>query len=325
MTHVAEHGDPHPWPAADTAAPMAAAKREQRRLERQQRRRAQQEAEPWYNRKGFFEHKLEDPSIYDNGKEKDPREHLRMPKPYLTARSGRPRSTTFLLGSVGAEGANVPAALFYNPTDQQKAIQDGWWVIKKYNCMGCHSVQVGQRSTLWGLPQYQPGGTLGDMQLGPDQLPPGLTTEGARVDPDWLLRFLSDPSLSGYSEGIDLGAHGGKPAAASARGKRRARDASRTGSPARAAGAERRFRVSPTPHSPSRARPQRARRRHSRAGMMGQTSRRSRARTATASARTCARGCRPSTSRRTSCARSCASSSPSRRSRSRTSSSSSSL
>ncbi len=37
-------------------------------------------------------------------------------------------------------------------------------------------------------------------------------TEGARVDPDWLLRFLSDPSLSGYSEGIDLAAHGGKPA-----------------------------------------------------------------------------------------------------------------
>jgi mono/diheme cytochrome c family protein len=119
--------------------------------------------------------------------------------------------TPFLLGSVGAEGANVPASLFYSPTDQQKAIQDGWWVVKKYNCMGCHSVQVGQKSVLYGLAQYQPGGTLGDMQLGPEQLPPGLMTEGARVDPDWLLRFLSDPSLSGYSEGIDLAAHGGKP------------------------------------------------------------------------------------------------------------------
>jgi len=63
------------------------------------------------------------------------------------------------------------------------------------------------------LSLYQPGGTLGDMQLGTDQLPPGLMTQGARVDPDWLLRFLSDPSLSGFSEGIDLGAHGGKPAA----------------------------------------------------------------------------------------------------------------
>ncbi|MCA1621438.1 MAG: c-type cytochrome [Acidobacteria bacterium] len=173
--------------------------------------RQDKEHKSWYNHKGFFEHKLEEPGIYDLGKEKDPREHLRMPKPFLKP-EWKTALTTLLIGSVGREGANVPAAMFYNPTDQQKAIQDGWWVIKKYNCMGCHAVQVGQRSVLYGLPLYQPGGTLGEMQLGPDQLPPGLMTEGARVDPDWLLRFLADPSLSGYSEGIDLAAHGGKPA-----------------------------------------------------------------------------------------------------------------
>ena len=32
---------------------------------------------------------------------------------------------------------------------------------------------------------------------GKDLLPPRLTSEGARVDPNWLLRFLNDPSLSG--------------------------------------------------------------------------------------------------------------------------------
>ena len=31
---------------------------------------------------------------------------------------------------------------------------------------------------------------------GKDLLPRGLTSEGARVDPNWLLRFLNDPSLS---------------------------------------------------------------------------------------------------------------------------------
>lgn len=213
MTHLAEeghqppgfgaegHGEGEPAKAgeggsAGKAAPAAA--------------RDDKHGKPWYDHKGFFEHKLWEPSVYDSGKEKDPREHLRMPRPYLTD-EWRRALTTFILGSVGAEGANVPASLFYNPTDQQKAIQDGWWVVKKYNCMGCHSVQVGQKSTLYGLAQYQPGGTLGAMQLGPEQLPPGLMTEGARVDPDWLLRFLSDPSLSGYSEGIDLAAHGGKP------------------------------------------------------------------------------------------------------------------
>lgn len=145
--------------------------------------------EEWYNHRGFFEHKLADPSIYDLHKEKDPKDRLRMPKPYLTD-EWRTALTTFLLGSVGMEGASVPESLFYNPLDQRRQdIQNGWWVIKKYNCMGCHSIQVGQRSVLMDLPQYQSADAK-------DQLPPRLSSEGARVDPDWLLRFLHDPSMS---------------------------------------------------------------------------------------------------------------------------------
>lgn len=144
---------------------------------------------PWYNHKGFFEHKLVEPSIYDQGKEKDPKDRLRMPKPYLTP-EWRNALTTFLLGSVGTEGSNVPASLFYNPQDQRRQdVQNGWWVIKKYNCMGCHEIQVGQRSVLMDVPVYQ-------TPEGKDLLPPRLTSEGARVDPTWLLRFLNDPSMS---------------------------------------------------------------------------------------------------------------------------------
>jgi cytochrome c2 len=142
---------------------------------------------PWYNHKGFFERKLYKPGIYDVGKEKDPKDRLRMPEPYLTP-EWRNALTTFLLGSVGAEGSNVPASLFYTPEDQRRQdVQNGWWVIKKYNCMGCHQLQVGEKSVLMDLPQYQ-----GSSEL----LPPRLTSEGARVDPSWLLRFLNDPSMS---------------------------------------------------------------------------------------------------------------------------------
>ncbi len=145
---------------------------------------------PWYNHKGFFEHKVAEPSIYDQGKEKDPKDRLRMPRPYLTP-EWRNALTTFLLGSVGAEGSNVPQSLFYNPLDTRRQdIQNGWWVIKKYNCMGCHQIQVGQRSVVMDLPFYQ-------TPEGKDLLPPRLSSEGARVDPSWLLRFLHDPSLSG--------------------------------------------------------------------------------------------------------------------------------
>src|ERR1043166_6511351 len=80
----------------------------------------------------------------------------------------------------------------------------------------CHNVQVGQKSVLSRLPQYQQNGTLGAVSLGPEQLPPGLMTEGARVDPDWLLRFLCDPSLSNASE--QCRTLGGQPAAAGTSG-----------------------------------------------------------------------------------------------------------
>ena len=110
---------------------------------------------PWYNHKGFFEHKLAEPSIYDQGKEKDPKDRLRMPKPYLTP-EWRNALTTFLIGSVGTEGSNVPRSLFYEPEDQRRQdVQNGWWVIKKYNCVGCHQIQVGQRSDLMDVPLYQ--------------------------------------------------------------------------------------------------------------------------------------------------------------------------
>ena len=150
----------------------------------------EKEHKPWYNHKGFFERKIEEPSLYDEGKEKDPKDKLKMPEPYLTP-EWRNALTTFLLGSVGAEGSNVPSSLFYTPQDQRRQdIQNGWWVVKKYNCMGCHQIQVGQRSVVQDLPFYQ-------TPEGKDLLPPRLSSEGARVDPAWLLRFLHDPSLSG--------------------------------------------------------------------------------------------------------------------------------
>ena len=157
----------------------------------------------WYNHRGFFEHKLAEPAIYDRGKSEylDPKERLRMSKPYLTD-EWRTSLTTLLLGSLGAEGANVPESLFYKPADQRRQdIQNGWWVIKKYNCMGCHVVQPGQSVSVYNNsadPTTLGGAVLNWMPYYQNQkelLPPMLTSEGARVDPEWLMRFLKDPSL----------------------------------------------------------------------------------------------------------------------------------
>jgi cytochrome c551/c552 len=143
------------------------------------------ERDGWLTHKGFFEHKLTDPAVYDKGKEKAKQDRLKMPnfnlsKPEIDA------VTTFLEGSVDA---TVPARYFYNPVGQQQDVIEGWWVVRKYNCMGCHKVHVGQLTTFDTMTRYQDP----DWK---DQKPPTLIGEGARVNPEWLMRFLNNPALS---------------------------------------------------------------------------------------------------------------------------------
>jgi len=143
------------------------------------------EEEGWMTHKGFFEHKLADPAVYDTGKEKAKQDRLKMPnfnfsKPEIDA------VTTFLEGSVDA---SVPPRYFYAPADQRLDIIEGWWVVRKYNCMGCHHVHVGQTSVFDTMTKYQDP----DWR---DQKPPTLIGEGARVNPEWLMRFLNNPALS---------------------------------------------------------------------------------------------------------------------------------
>jgi hypothetical protein len=139
----------------------------------------------WYDQKGFFEHKLAEPNIWDKGKDKPETEKLRMPNLHLTKEQIR-ALTTFLLGS---QENPLPASYQYRPLDYRRDIQEGWWLVKKYNCMGCHQLIPGQRTSLMAMAHYQ----------GPDGqelLPPKLLTEGARVDPEWMLHFLRNPSLN---------------------------------------------------------------------------------------------------------------------------------
>jgi len=138
---------------------------------------------PWYDHKGFFEHKLAEPNIWDIGKIKPEAEKLRMPNLHLTKDDVR-SLTTFLLGS---QENPLPATYQYRPLDYRRDIQEGWWLVKKYNCMGCHQLIPGQKTALMSVKRYQ------DAQ---EQLPPKLLTEGARVNPEWLLHFLANPALN---------------------------------------------------------------------------------------------------------------------------------
>ena len=140
---------------------------------------------PWYDHKGFFEHKLAEPNIWDKGKIKPEEEKLRMPNLHLTKQQVQ-AITTFLLGS---QENPLPSNYQYRPMDYRRDIQEGWWVVKKYNCMGCHQLVPGQKTSLMAMGRYQGAD-------GQEQLPPKLLTEGARVSPEWLLHFLNNPALN---------------------------------------------------------------------------------------------------------------------------------
>ena len=43
-----------------------------------------------------------------------------------------------------------PPSYQYKPGDARRDIQEGWWVVKKYNCMGCHQFTPG--------PEHDPDG-----------------------------------------------------------------------------------------------------------------------------------------------------------------------
>jgi cytochrome c551/c552 len=138
----------------------------------------------WHSHKGFFEHKLAKPEMFDQGLIKAEGEELKMPNFNL-----KPQEitalTTFLMGAVDS---TVPKSLHYLPADSRRDVQEGWWLVKKYNCMGCHQFQVGQETSLETLAHFQ-------TPEGKDQLPPKLLGEGARVDPEWLRKFLTNPAM----------------------------------------------------------------------------------------------------------------------------------
>jgi cytochrome c551/c552 len=165
----------------------------------------------WYTPKGFFDRKLANPQVWDEGKEiasvgTPPTPNfqetaLRMPN-FRLSKEDIDSVSTFLIGSVES---GIPSAFMNLPQDQRKAIQEGWWVVKKYNCAGCHAMTPGEKPALWATPWFEAGGSSmtswkdangEEHRGGADRRPPTLVGEGARVDPQWLSEFLRNPALS---------------------------------------------------------------------------------------------------------------------------------
>lgn len=146
---------------------------------------------PWYRQRGFFMHKLAKPDVYDGAKHLPDRfTRLRMPQFRWSAQEIHDL-TSFLLGSVVP---NVPSKLHYKPNADQQAIREGWWVVKKYNCQGCHQMTPGETPEFWKLPYFA---EVLAKSTHDTVLPPTLVGAGFRMRPEYIAEFLRDPSLGG--------------------------------------------------------------------------------------------------------------------------------
>ncbi|MFT7616482.1 MAG: cytochrome c551/c552 [Planctomycetota bacterium] len=146
-----------------------------------------------YTHKAFFEEKLRNPGVFGKGKVyEDPEQldRLKMPN-FGLDETQIVALSTLLLGSVESE---IPDAFKYNPDERGQAIQKGWWVIKKYNCIGCHQIEPSVNPSVWDLPydQYQLTDKSGKKKT--DMRPPSLVGIGFRTNPKWLAEFLRNPT-----------------------------------------------------------------------------------------------------------------------------------
>ena len=144
-----------------------------------------------HGRRAFLEQKLRAPRSYDDGRVRGAQEILRMPNFDLTTEEIDAISVA-ILGFTDEE--MLPAAKPAE-TPRRIAILAGQAIADQYNCRGCHILQ-GQGGALRTViaDGKVASGDVANATAGLAFGPPNLTSEGARVQPAWLYRFLTDPT-----------------------------------------------------------------------------------------------------------------------------------
>jgi mono/diheme cytochrome c family protein len=131
---------------------------------------------PHSSKLAWFNKKLHDPRIFDNGRVLQPLDKLRMPN-FDLSDVEVDRLVTALMSF--QREIQPPAAM---PVRSAKVDYEyaGRTLVHRRNCVGCHVIEGDGGDFVKLLPESSMG-------------PPMLTPEGARVQPDWLNAFLRGP------------------------------------------------------------------------------------------------------------------------------------
>ena len=143
-----------------------------------------------HERRAFFEQKMRSPRSYDDGRVRDPQEILRMPSFDLTAEE----IDALAVAVLGFTDEEMLPAATPEETPRRIAILEGQAIADKYNCRACHVLQeqggaIGPVIAAAKLASGEVASLAAGMVFGP----PSLVSEGARVQPQWLYRFFTDP------------------------------------------------------------------------------------------------------------------------------------
>jgi cbb3-type cytochrome oxidase cytochrome c subunit len=126
----------------------------------------------------WFEQKLASPRIFDRHKIVMAEEKLRMPNFYLKPEEIE-AVVTALLSFNEDKVSESKQASFYQ---EDHTVYEGYKLLNQYNCRGCHIIDGS-------------GGQIVDIIGAPEFSPPNLNTEGEKVNPSWLFKFLKEPTL----------------------------------------------------------------------------------------------------------------------------------
>src|SRR5882762_10092787 len=131
---------------------------------------------PHTSKAAWFERKLHDPRIFDQGRVLMPLEKLRMPN-FDFSNDEVQRLLTALMSF--QREIQPPAAM---PARSARVdnLGVGRTLVHRRNCVGCHVIEGD-------------GGDFTKLVADPSLGPPMLTPEGARVQPDWLYAFIRGP------------------------------------------------------------------------------------------------------------------------------------
>lgn len=142
-----------------------------------------------HNNYAYVQQKVKAPRSFDKTDVKRPQEWLKMPQYNFNAEQRK----SIAIAIMGMTDEKPLPRARKNLTENEWQVENGRWMIKEMNCVGCHIIEK------------QGGAILATMDNAQKQMyPPNLSGIGAKLKPSWLYHFLQQPGEHPYRYWVNV-------------------------------------------------------------------------------------------------------------------------